>query len=105
MGAAVDRRSDLICPNCNNLDAQLLLIDTQAPLDSPERQRRFCYSCVPEARHPYANCLPQIIRNADIPEVEKQAAFRARRFAPDRTATYSIAERLADLAGPILKGI
>lgn len=27
---------------------------------------------------------------ANIPEEEKQEAFRARRFAPDRTSTYSI---------------
>ena len=51
------------------------------------------------------DCLPQIIATLDIPEAEKQAAFRARRFAPDRTVTYSIEELLIDLAGPILKGI
>lgn len=35
----------------------------------------------------------------NISEEEKQAAFRARRFAPDRTKTYSIEERLTDLPG------
>ena len=90
----------MVCPNCNNPDAEVLLIDCSLRGEERER-RRFCYECRPEARHPYANSLPQIIRKADIPEPEKQAAFRARRFAPDRSATYSIEERLIDLAGPI----
>ena len=88
------------CPNCNNPNADVLLIDCSLCGEERKRQR-FCYACRPEARHPYANCLPQIIRKANIPESEKQAAFRARRFAPDHTATYSIEERLIDLARPI----
>ena len=36
----------------------------------------------------------------NISEEEKQAAFRERRLALDRSATYSIQERLIDLAGP-----
>ena len=79
----------------------MLLIETQTPLNSPERPRRFYYSCMREARHPYANCLPQIIRKANIPEAEKRTALRTRRFARDRGTTYSIEERLIDLAGPI----
>jgi hypothetical protein len=91
----------VVCPNCNNPDGEVLLID--CTLSGEERKRqRFCYACRPEARHPYANCLPQIIAILDIPESEKQAAFRARRFAPDRSATYSIEERLIDLAGSIV---
>lgn len=89
------------CPNCNS-DSDVLLIDCTLPLGSPKREStRYCYSCKPEAFHQYANCLPQVIRKANIPEAEKQAAFRARRFAPDRCATYSFEERLIDLAGPI----
>jgi hypothetical protein len=43
----------------------------------------------------------KLSRKLDISESEKQAAFRARRFAPDRTTAYSIEERLIDLAGQI----
>jgi hypothetical protein len=90
------------CLNCGCEDHEFLLIDCALPLGSVERETiRYCYSCRPDAQHPYANCLPRIIRNANIPESEKQAAFRARRFAPDHTATYSVEERLIDLAGPI----
>jgi hypothetical protein len=85
------------CPNCDT-ENDVLFIDCSLRGKERERQR-FCYSCRPEARHPYANCLPQVIMNADIPEEDKLAAFRARRFAPDRTTAYTIEERLIDLAG------
>jgi hypothetical protein len=91
----------VVCPNCNNPNAGVLLIDCRLRDEERER-RRFCYACRPEAWHPYANCLPQIIASLNISESEKQAAFAARRFAPDRRTTYSIEERLIDLAGPIV---
>ena len=36
---------------------------------------------------------------ANIPEVEKQEAFRARRFAPDRDSDVQRCGELEDLAG------
>jgi hypothetical protein len=57
-------------------------------------------ACRPEARHLYANYPEQVIAQPNIPKSQKQA-FTARRFAPDCTSTYSITERLIDLAGPI----
>ena len=92
----------MVCPNCNNPDAEVLLIDCSL-CGEERKRRRFCYACRPEARHPYANCLPQIISKANIPEAEKRAALLARRFAPDLSATYSIEERLIDLAGPVAR--
>ena len=85
------------CPNCG-CNTDVLLIDCRLPLGSHERETvRYCAECRPEAVHEYANCLPQIIRKANIPESEKEAAFRARRFAPDRLASYPVKERLFDL--------
>ncbi len=53
----------MTCPNCGCEDHEFLLIDCRLPLGSVERETiRYCFSCRPSARHPYANCLPQIIR-------------------------------------------
>src|SRR6266478_4338603 len=88
----------MTCPNCGCEDHEFLLIDCRLPLGSVERETiRYCFSCRPSARHPYANCLPQIIRNADILEAEKKTALAARRYVVDRRASYSIVERLFDL--------
>lgn len=86
----------MLCPNCGSTQHEFLLIDCTLSGEARERIR-YCFDCKKEARHPYANCLPQVIRNLDIPEAEKQAAFRARRYAVDRRASYPIAERLFDL--------
>jgi hypothetical protein len=43
----------------------------------------------------------QLQLETDFPESEKLDAVRVRRYASDYSATYSIEERLIDLAGPI----
>ncbi len=87
----------MTCPNCKS-DAALLLIDCRLPLGSIERETiRYCVACRPEATHRYAHLLPQWIAKLDIPQSEKDAAFRARRYAPDHRRDYPIKERLFDL--------
>ena len=44
---------------------------------------RYCVACRPQEAHPLAHLLPQWIAKLEIPEDEKQAAFRARHYAPD----------------------
>jgi hypothetical protein len=52
----------------------------------------------------YADCLPRVIVASSLPDEEKRKALAARRYAPDYRADYSIAERIIDLAGPIVGG-
>jgi hypothetical protein len=42
---------------------------------------------------------------SSLPDEEKRKALAARRYTPDYRAVYSIAERVIDLAGPVLGGI
>ena len=93
----------MICPSCGNPDASVLYIDCSLPLNSPEREAtRVCARCQPEVEHPLAHLLPRWIHQLNIPEAEKLAALRARRYAPDRR-DYSVAERLFDLTASSLK--
>ena len=88
------------CPSCGNERAKELLIDTT--LRGPEREaKRFCYSCRPEAQHPYAGCLPRVIMASSLSDEEKRKALAARRYAPDYRAVYSVSERITDLVGPV----
>jgi hypothetical protein len=45
--------------------------------------KRFCNSRRPEAVHPIAGCLPQVIMVSALCEEDKQAALAARRYTPD----------------------
>jgi hypothetical protein len=92
------------CSNCGN-DADVLLIDCTLPFGEERDRTRYCYACRPEAKHPYAGCLPRVIVASRLSDQEKQKALAARRYAPDHRAAYPIAERIIDSAGPTVEGI
>ena len=72
------------CPNCNNPEAEVLLIDTHLPLGSKARRKtRYCYSCRPEARHYLSHLLPQWLYKMDLSRRILLAALEARCYAPD----------------------
>jgi hypothetical protein len=93
----------MICTNCG-AEADVLLIDTTL-IGEARRRLRFCGSCRPEAQHPYAGCLPQVIMASSQPDEEKRKALAARRYVVDRSQSYALVERIIDLAGPIVGGI
>jgi hypothetical protein len=93
----------MICTNCG-AETDVLLIDTTL-IGEARRRLRFCRSCRPEAQHPYASCLPRVIVASSLSDEEKRKALSARRYAADYRAIYSIAERVIDLAGPVVGGI
>jgi hypothetical protein len=92
----------MICRNCG-AETDVQLIDTTL-IGEARRRLRFCGSCRPEAQHPYAGCLPRVIAASSLSNEEKQKALAARRYTPDYRAVYSIAERVIDLAGPVVGG-
>ena len=47
---------------------------------------------------------PRVIIASSLSDEEKRKALAARRYAPDYRAVYSIAERIIDLASPIVGG-
>ena len=88
------------CPSCGNERAEVLLIDCSLPFGAARDRLRYCFSCRPEAQHPYAGCFPRVIMASSLSDEEKRKALAARRYAPDYRGAYSIAERILDLAGP-----
>lgn len=87
------------CPTCGNERAEVLLLDTV--LSGAAREQRFCYSCTPEAFHNLAGYAPRMLARMDLPEEVRRAALAAHRYVQDRSQSYPLAERLADLVGPI----
>ena len=92
----------MICPNCKS-EASVLLIDCALPLGEERDRVRYCRACKPESIHEHANTLPQILARLGLPGKELKAASAARRYVADRQSTYSLAERLIDLSGPVGK--
>jgi transcriptional regulator NrdR family protein len=82
------------CPNCQNEEHDVLLIDCTLVGEARER-RRFCYACRPVARSRYAGMHQMAI--AKLGMNERDEAWAARRYVPDRRASYSAAERIFDL--------
>jgi phytoene/squalene synthetase len=92
----------LKCPNCGG-EAEVLLIDCSLPYES--RNRRFCYSCKPEAAHELAGHAPRVLVRMNLPEEVLRAALAARRYVVDRSSSYPLVERLVDLAGRVAEGV
>ena len=68
------------CPNCGNEQTKVLLIDCSLPFGETRDRLRYCFSCRPEAHHPYAGCFPRVIMASGLCEKEKRAALAARRY-------------------------
>jgi hypothetical protein len=71
----------MLCANCSE-KTEVHLIDCCARLGTPERDKRYCPVCRPEYNTP-----------------------GQRRFVVDRAASYPLAERIIDLAGPVPKRV
>jgi hypothetical protein len=79
MNAWNSSRRDIELCKCGSGDKESLLID--ATLRGMEREaKRFCYSRRPEAVHPFAGCLPQVIVVSAVCKEDKQPALAARRY-------------------------
>jgi len=92
----------LRCPNCG-AEAEALLIDCSLPHET--RNWRFCHSCKPEAAHELAGHAPRVLVGMNLPKEVLEAALAARRYVVDRSMSYSLAERLIDLAGRVAEGV
>jgi hypothetical protein len=88
------------CPNCGNEQTKVLLIDCSLPFGEARDRLRYCFSCRPEAQHPYAGCFPRVIMASSLSDEEKRKALAARRYVVDRSQSYPLAERIIDL-GPV----
>ncbi len=92
----------MICTNCGG-ETDVLLIDAMLT-GAAREQKRWCFQCKPEARHEFAGYAPRMLARMDLPEEVRRAALAARRYVVDRSQSYPLAERLIDLAGPIIGG-
>ena len=62
---------------------------------------RYCYACRPIAKSRYVGMHPRSI--AKLPPEERDEAWAARRYVPDRRGMCAIEERIFDLtAGPVV---
>ena len=89
------------CPNCQSEEHDVLLIDCSLPFGEERDRLRYCYSCRLEARHELAGYAPWMLARMNLAEEVLRAALAARRYVVDRSQSYPLAERLADLAGGI----
>ena len=89
------------CPNCQNEEHDVLLIDCSLTFGEARDRLRYCHSCKPEARHELAGYAPRMLTRMNLTEEARRAALAARRYVVDRSRSYPLAQRLADLAGGI----
>ena len=87
----------MICKNCG-AETNVLLIDTTL-MGEERRRTRFCGSCKPEALHDLAGYAPRMLAHMNLPEEVRRAALAAQRYVMDRSHSYPLAQRIADL-GP-----
>lgn len=93
----------MLCPNCGS-EASVLLIDCSLPYGELRDKIRLCYTCCPIARSRFAGMHHLAIAKLSLEE--RNEAFAARRYVPDRRGTYPLEERVFDLvAGSVVVGI
>jgi hypothetical protein len=74
------------------------------PFGEARDRLRYCHSCKPEALHDLAGYAPRMLARMNLPEDVQRAARAALRYVVDRSQSYPLAERIIDLAGPIVRG-
>ena len=53
-----------------------------------EREQRFCFECVPQARHEFSGYSPRMLASMNLSEEVRRAALAARRYIADRRQSY-----------------
>ena len=89
------------CPNCDSQNNEFLLVDCALPLGEARDRLRYCHSCKPEALHELAGYAPRMLARMGLPAEVLRAALAARRYVADKRQSYPLAQRIADLAGPV----